>query len=119
MFDIGLTALWRARVALLASPLHRRSTWRLAHLVVGILLAAGRRTVSSWFRTTGIGDAFRSYDYFLNALGRKTTEVATVLFGLVLNRVQPDERMLLALGRLGVGPPWPPWAALGSDRVSS
>lgn len=97
MFALGLTATWRVWVALLATPLHRRSAWRLTHLIMGILLASGRRTVSSWFRAAGIGPAFRSYYYFLDTLGRKTTEVATLLLGLVLFRVQPAERLLLAL----------------------
>jgi hypothetical protein len=43
VFAIGLTAEWAAWVAALAAPLHRRSAWRLAAVVAGILLAQGRR----------------------------------------------------------------------------
>ena len=42
MVAVGLTAEWAA----LAAPLHRRSAGRPAHVVVGILLAHGRRTVA-------------------------------------------------------------------------
>ena len=85
MFAVHLTAEWAAWVAALAAPLHRRCRWRLAHVVVGILMAAGRRTASSWWRAAGIGTAYRSYYYFLDHLGRKATQVATVLVGLTVS----------------------------------
>ncbi|RUL87971.1 IS701 family transposase [Tautonia sociabilis] len=97
MFAITLTAQWAAWVAALAAPLHRRCAWRLAPVVAGILMASGRRTASSWWRAAGIGRAFRSYYYFLDHLGRKVTQVATVLLGLVLGRIAPEERLLLAI----------------------
>jgi Transposase DDE domain len=97
VFALGLTAMWRAWVALLATPLPRRSAWRLTHLIAGILRASGRRTVSRWFRAAGIGPAFRSHYYVLDALGRKATEGATLRWGLVLFRVQPAERLPRAL----------------------
>ena len=95
MFAIKLTAEWAAWVAALAAPLHRRCAWRLAHVVAGILMASGRRTASSWWRAAGIGTAFRSYYYFLDHLGRKATQVATVLVGLTARHIEPEERWLL------------------------
>jgi hypothetical protein len=83
VFTVHLTAEWMAWVAALAAPLHRRSAWRLATVVAGILLAQGRRTASSWWRAAGIGHQFRSYYYFLDSLGRKTTAVAAVVFALL------------------------------------
>lgn len=97
MFAVHLTAEWAAWVAALAAPLHRRCRWRLAHVVAGILMAAGRRTASSWWRAAGIGRAYRSYYYFLDHLGRKATQVATVLVGLTARHIDPDERWLLVL----------------------
>ncbi len=41
MTAVRLTAQWAAWVATLATPLHHRCAWRLAHVVVGILLASG------------------------------------------------------------------------------
>lgn len=98
MFTIHLTAEWMAWVAALAAPLHRRSAWRLAAVVAGILLAQGRRTASSWWRAAGIGDRFRSYYYFLDTVGRKTTAVAAVVFALLRGPLDvPGRRLLLAL----------------------
>jgi hypothetical protein len=94
---VRLTAPWAAWVAALAAPLHRRSAWRLAHVVGGILLAHGRRTVASWWRTAGIGEGFGSYYYFLGSVGRKATAVAAVVFGLLRERIDPGGRWLLAL----------------------
>gem|GEM_PF-5258889 len=74
MFAVKLTTEWAAWVAILAAPLHRRLAWRLPAVVVGILLASGRRKVASWWRAAGVGDRFRSSSYFLDSLGRKGVE---------------------------------------------
>ena len=50
-------------------------------LMLGILFASGRRTVTSWLRAVGISDDFDDYYYFLAAVGRKTESVATQLVG--------------------------------------
>jgi hypothetical protein len=98
VFALKLTAQWTAWVTALAQPLHRRSAWRLAHVVLGILWAHGRRTASSWWRAAGIGNRFRSYDYFLDGVGRKTTAVAAVVFALLRDHLDVNEdRLLLAL----------------------
>src|SRR3954451_16124937 len=87
-----------AWIAALAAPLHRQSAWSLAAVVAGILLAHGRRTASSWWRAAGIGSRFRSYYYFLDSVGRKTTAVAAVVFALLRGpRDVPGGRLLLAL----------------------
>jgi len=44
---VSLTAEWMAWVAALAAPLHDRLAWRLADVVLGILLASRRRTAVS------------------------------------------------------------------------
>jgi hypothetical protein len=98
VFAVCLTAEWMAWVTALAAPLHRRSAWRLAAVVAGILLAQGRRTASSWWRAAGIGTHFRSYYYFLDSVGRKTTAVAAVVFGLLRGPLEvPGGRLPLAL----------------------
>jgi DDE superfamily endonuclease len=94
---VRLTAQWAAWVAALAAPLHRRWAWRLAQVVVGILLAHGRRTVASWWRAAGIGEPFGSSSYFLGSVGRKATAVAAVVFGLLRDRIDPGGRLLLAV----------------------
>ena len=97
MSAVRLTAQWAAWVAALAAPLHRRCAWRLAQVVVGILLAHGRRTVASWWRAAAIGEHFGSYYYFLGSVGRKATAVAAVVFGLLRDRIDPGGRWLLAV----------------------
>lgn len=46
-------------------------------MVIGVLLAQGRRTASRWFAAAGVTDDWQDHDYFLGSLGRKTGEVAT------------------------------------------
>ena len=45
----------------LAAGLHARNRWRLPVLLVGILFAQGRRTVTSWLRAAGVSDDFQDY----------------------------------------------------------
>jgi hypothetical protein len=90
----GLLAAW---VGTLAEHLHARSAWRLHRLVVGVILAQGRRTVTSWFRAAGITRGYRSYYYFLAALGLKVQVVGLSLFELSIQRVPIGRRLTLAL----------------------
>ena len=64
----------------LAAGLHARNRWRLPVLLMGILFAHGRRTVTTWLRAAGVSANYQDYYYFLAALGRKTESVATQLF---------------------------------------
>jgi DDE superfamily endonuclease len=97
VFAVCLTAEWAAWITALAVPLHRRLAWRLAQVVLGILLASGRRTAASWWRAAAVGDRFRSYYYFLDSVGRKALEPAAVLLGIVLSRIDPDGPLLFAI----------------------
>lgn len=81
----------------LAAGLHARSRWRLPVLVVGILFAHGRRTVTSWLRAAGVSADFQDYYYFLSALGRKTKPVATQLLVLLLRTLPLAERILAVI----------------------
>ena len=80
----------------LAAGLDGRCRWRLPVLLMGVLFARGRRTVTTWLRAAGITDDFADYYYFLASLGRKTDSVATQLVALVL-RTLPLPRRLLAV----------------------
>ena len=81
----------------LSAGLHARNRWRLPMLMVGILFAGGRRTVTTWLRAAGISDDFDDYYYFLAALGRKTESIATQLVALVFETLPPPERLLLVI----------------------
>ena len=78
----------------LAAGLHARNRWRLPVLLVGILFAHGRRTVTTWLRAAGVSDDFQDYYYFLAALGRKTKSVATQLLVLVLRTLPLPDRFV-------------------------
>jgi hypothetical protein len=76
-----------------AAWLHRRSAARLPALLRGILLAKGRRTVTSWFRAGGITDEFRPAYTTVCAVGRAVPHMALT----TLHTVEPllDRRRLL------------------------
>lgn len=90
----GLLAVW---VGVLAEQLHGRNAWRLHRLVVGVIFAQGRRTVTSWSRAAGIKGGYRSYYYFLAALGLKVQSVGLSLLELTVQRIPVGERLTLAL----------------------
>jgi hypothetical protein len=90
----GLLAAW---VGTLAEHLHARNAWRLQRLIVGLILAQGRRTVTSWFRAAGITRGYRSYYYFLAALGLKVRAIGLSVLDLTIQRVPIGERLTLAL----------------------
>jgi len=81
----GLPALLASCFARLAACLQKRSAARLPALLVGILLARGRRTVTSWFRAAGITTEFRCAYNTLWAVGRSTDLMAAT----VLSAVEP------------------------------
>lgn len=81
----------------LAAGLHARNRWRLPLLLMGMLFAGGRRTVTSWLRAAGISDDFQGYYYFLASVGGKCEPIATGLVTLVLRTLPPAERLLLVI----------------------
>ena len=84
-------------ITTLSQALHRRHAWRLLPLVVGLLFARGRRTITRWLRAVGIGKGFPRYYYFLASLGRKAESVASLLLRRAVSVVPPGERILLGL----------------------
>jgi hypothetical protein len=63
----------------LASALDTRSAPRLAWLLVGAVLARGRRTVTSWVRAAGLSDEYRPCYTTVAAAGRRTDRMAACL----------------------------------------
>ena len=45
---------WQQWVAWLSAGLHGRSRWRLSLIIMGIVFARGRRTVTTWLRAVGM-----------------------------------------------------------------
>lgn len=88
---------WQQWVEWLAAGLHGRNRWRLSVVLLGMLFARGRRTVTSWLRAAGILHDFADYYYFLQPVGRKTKVLAERLFARIMIRLVHDERVLLAV----------------------
>ena len=88
---------WQQWVDWLAAGLHGRNRWRLSLVVMGILFARGRRTVTTWLRAAGIHDDFAGYYYFLQPLGRKAKQLAGRLLALLLVRLETGDRVLFAV----------------------
>lgn len=63
--------------------LDRRRRQRLPLIFLGMLLARGRRTCTSWFRPAGITDKFRPAYTTINAVGRKINSMAVTTLSTV------------------------------------
>jgi hypothetical protein len=77
----ALLSRWLCR---LVSPLDKRTAPRLLQLLVGLLFARGRRTVTSWFRPAGIRDEFRPAYRAVHAAGRRTDVMAFVVWATMV-----------------------------------
>jgi hypothetical protein len=66
-------------------------------LLVGMLFASGRRTVTTWLRASGVSDDYQDYYYFLTCVGRKSESIATGLLALVLRTLPLPQRLLLVI----------------------
>jgi hypothetical protein len=88
---------WQQWVDWLAAGLHGRNRWRLSLIIMGILFARGRRTVTTWLRAAGLQDDFGGYYYFLQPLGRKAKDLAARLLTLLLRRLVTGDRVLFAV----------------------
>jgi hypothetical protein len=86
---------WFAR---LAAALDRRSAPRLASLLLGAVLARGRRTVTAWIRAARLGVHFRPCYRAAAAAGRRPDRIADRLLAEVVGPlVVGAERLTLAL----------------------
>ena len=88
---------WSEWVELLTAVLHSRTRWRLPVVLLGLLFARGRRTVTTWLRAQGISTHYEDYYYFLASIGRKTELLATQLFQLLLAKLPIGNRIVLAI----------------------
>lgn len=88
---------WQQWVDWLAAGLHGRNHWRLSLVIMGIVFARGRRTVTAWLRAVGITDDFATYYYFLQPVGRKSKQLAERLLTMLLLKLHTGERLLFAV----------------------
>src|SRR5260370_36075029 len=82
----------------LARWLDRRTALRVPLLLLGILLATGRRTATSWFRAVGIGDDFRAAYHAIYAAGRRTERIAIDAWLVARSCLVRNRRLVLAIG---------------------
>jgi len=83
--------------AAFAAWLDRRTAGRLPLLLAGILLARGRRTVTSWFRAAGITTEFRPAYHVVYAVGRRAPLVAVTAWRTVQPCVAHSRRLLVGI----------------------
>src|SRR5205823_6372216 len=84
--------------SLLASVLDPRTAPRLAWLLVGAVLARGRRTVTSWIRAAGLSGEYRRCYTTVSAAGKRTDLIAARLAHEVVKPITADSgRLTLAL----------------------
>src|SRR5262245_12506848 len=85
-------------ISRLASALDPRSAPRLVLLLLGAVLARGRRTVTSWIRAAGLSREFRRCYTTVSAAGKRTDLIAAHLAHEVVKPLVADAgRLRLAL----------------------
>ena len=82
----------------LAAALDPRSASRLALLLLGAVLARGRRTVTSWIRAVELSGEFRQCYTAISAAGKRAEDVAARLVHAALKPLLADmKRLVFAL----------------------
>jgi DDE superfamily endonuclease len=79
-------------ITVLAGALDARQQGRFVTLFTGLLLARGRRTLTSWLRACGVGRDSKRYYYLLGSVGRKTTAIAERMHRILPDRLPPDQK---------------------------
>lgn len=84
--------------SVLGSVLDPRSGPRLAWLLVGAILARGRRTVTSWIRAAGLSNEYRPCYTTVSAAGKRADSIAArLVHGVVKPLVAGAARLTFAL----------------------
>lgn len=86
---------WKVMVIALSSVLHKRSAWRLAMILAAMLFARGKKTITSWLRAAGINRCYKAYYYFIGSLGKKTENIATELFEIMMRGIYKNTNAVL------------------------
>jgi hypothetical protein len=93
----ALPLTWQGWIAAFQAPLHARLAWRLQGLMLGIVMAKGRRTVASWLRAAELGQDWKSYYYFVACVGRATGLMATLLVRLLVGVLRLESPLLFGI----------------------
>ena len=88
---------WSEWTDFVSAALRSDTKFRLPLVMLGILLAHGRRTVSSWLRAAGLSKHYEDYYYFISSVGRKADVLAARVLELLVQRLPPCDRIVLAV----------------------
>jgi hypothetical protein len=86
---------WQITIIAICSILHQRSAWRLNIIFTAMLFAKGRKTITSWLRAAGINYRYKAFYYFIGSLGKKTENIATKLFKIMINQIYKNTNTVL------------------------
>jgi DDE superfamily endonuclease len=92
-----LPPTWQGWIALLQTALHERLAWRLEPLILGLVMAKGRRTVTSWLRAAGLRTGWEEFYYFVAAVGRTCELLAAVLVRLLVRQLRPEGPLVFGI----------------------
>ena len=95
---VPLAGAMQVAVATLQAVMDRRSAFRLAILVAGMLLADDRRTASAWFVAAGVQDDWDRFYDCLISMGQQSKKVATAVLTLVVRKFDPGPEGRFLLG---------------------
>jgi len=82
-------------IAAFQAPLHERLAWRLEPVMLGVILAKGRRTVTSWLRAAGLKTGWEEFYYFLSAVGKVCEFMAMLVLRLLVRNLLRDQGPLV------------------------
>jgi hypothetical protein len=71
--------------------------WRLPELLLGIVMARGRRTVASWLRAAAVGNDWKAYYYLVGCVGRAAGLLAFLVLHLAIKVLRPQGPLLFGI----------------------
>ena len=85
-------------VAMMQCSLDSRTAFRFSILFAGILLAKGRRTVSSWFRAAGVRDDWDKFYESLQSVGKHPKSLMQPQLRTIVERIGSSPDQYLTIG---------------------
>jgi hypothetical protein len=87
--SVPLVGVIASLTAEMGRLLDARIAFRLPIILVGALLAGGRRTAASWFRAAGVGDDWDRFYECLQSVGRNARALMLPLVILIVKKFDP------------------------------
>ena len=85
-------------VAMMQRSLDTRTAFRFSILFAGMMLAKGRRTVSSWFRGAGVLDDWDKFYEALQSVGKYPTSLMQPLLKSIVAKIGSNPDQYLSVG---------------------